>query len=790
MKLLAVSTNARPSVSRWPLRIARTLAAILALTALVLLTGGLWLALLSGSPYYLLTGIAFLSSAAFLACGRERGVWILVAALVGTIFWAVGESGIEFWPLVPRLVFPALLTLPAVAILPWLSPSRTARWTGVFGSLLILGGLIATLALAFQPHGVVYAKSARAPDTADTALGPVDWTSYGGAEGTRHSGAGEITPANVKNLRPAWTFRSGDFGPGEDQNVPLQIGDLVYSCSRNNIVTALDADTGTVRWRFDPKASSPAWQRCRGLGSYASPAASAKGAKPLCTQRILQTTIDARLIALDAETGALCPGFGDKGVVALKAGMGDVKPGYYFQTSAPTVARGLVIIGGWVRDNQETGEPSGVIRAFDAVTGRLTWAWDLGNPASSTAPLPGQTYTRGTPNMWSHASFDDKLGLLYVPLGNPTPDYYGALRTPEAEKYGSSLVALDIMTGRERWHFQTVHHDLWDYDLGSQPALIDVPDGAGGTVQAVMQATKRGQLFLLDRRNGKPLADVTEKRVPQQGKAPGEWLAKTQPYSSGMPSVGTEPLSETRMWGMTMFDQLWCRIHFRQARYDGDFTPPGTTRSIQWPGNYGGFNWGSASYDPATGYAFLADIRLPSEVKLRSHDEVETIIKGLKTIGNRHGPARQLGTPYGVTIDPMVSPLGIPCNEPPFGTMTAIDMRTRTVAWQVPMGTVRDTGPFGIATKLSMPIGMPTIGGSLSTASGLLFFAGTQDFALRALDARTGRELWQAKLPVGSSATPMTYISPKSGKQYVLISAGGAGQSDVKGDYLIAYALP
>jgi quinate dehydrogenase (quinone) len=530
----------------------------------------------------------------------------------------------------------------------------------------------------------------------------------------------------------------------------------------------------------------------RGLGYFdvSTLASLVSNEARLCQRRIIETTIDARLIALDADTGALCPAFGNEGTVDLKRGMGPIKPGFYFQTSAPTVARRYVIIGGWVRDNQERGEPSGVIRAFDVMTGKLVWAWDLGNPAITRDPPPGESYSRGTPNMWSHPSFDDSLGLLYLPLGNATPDYYGEGRTPESEKFASSIVALDIETGRPRWSVQTVHHDLWDYDVASQPALYDIPDGKGGSIPALLQTTKRGQLFLINRATGEPLAEIVERPVPQDGKVASEWLSKTQPYSIGMPAIGAQRLSETKMWGMTPLDQLWCRIEFRRARYDGDFTPPGLKASIEYPGNYGGFNWGSVSIDPRHGYAFMNDIRLPAVVRLMPPEEAKEIIAKTVGVANRHGPAMQAGTPYGVLIYPMMSPLGIPCNQPPYGTVTAVDLNTRTVAWQVPIGTVEDTGPLGIPTRVPVPIGMPTIGGTLATASGLVFFAGTQDFYIRALNAKDGKELWRHRLPVGSGSTPMTYVSPKTGRQYLLISAGGAPGSSARGDYVIAFSLP
>lgn len=778
--------------------IIRIVAALQMVLAVIFLIGGGWLLTLGGSPYYALAGGAYGVSAVWLWQGRWRGVFLQTLVLVLTLGWSLAEVGFDFWPLVPRLVLPGILSA-SVLLMAWsLAPkTRTLGWIGGGIGAVVVAALFSILAGAFVPHGLVTAPDLKASyQTAPGDNRPADWGAYGRTgEGRRFAPFDQINRDNVGGLKVAWTFRTGDIGKGEDQNVPLQIGERIYSCSRNNIVSALDADTGKLLWRHDPKAKSPVWQRCRGLGYYDSDKATgAPQPTPVsvmpCRRRIIEPTVDARLIALDAETGARCADFGQDGAVDLRVGMGPVKPGFYFMTSAPTIVRNLIIIGGWVRDNQEIGEPSGVIRAFDVVTGNLVWAWDLGDPSITRLPPPGRTYTRGTPNMWSTPSFDDQRGLLYLPLGNATPDYYGAKRPALAEQYSSSIVALDIATGRERWRFQTVHHDLWDYDVAAQPALVDLPDGRGGLRPALLQTTKRGQLFLLDRVTGAPIAPVVEKPVPQTGGAPGDWLAKTQPYSVGMPAIGAERLTEAKMWGASAIDQLWCRIEFRRMRYDGDFTPPGLTRSLEQPGNYGGFNWGSVSIDPVNGYAFMTDIRLPSSVQLMPPDKIREVIAHTKGVANRHGPAMQRGLPYGVVVLPMLSPLGAPCVRPPFGTLTAVDLKTRRIAWQTPVGTVRDTGLLGLRTGLNMPIGMPTIGGSMATASGLVFFAGTQDFYLRAFDARSGRELWKGRLPVGSSSTPMTYVSPKTGRQYVLISAGGASGSTSRGDYVVAYALP
>lgn len=784
----------------------RLFALVLGLMGAGLLAGGIWLLLLKGSPYYLLAGAAYLWAAWRVWRGRG-GAWIVAVVAVLTLVWALWESGMDYWALFPRVMAP--LALAAVAL--WLAPAVQNTLPGWRGKVRLLGAAVFTLlflvgfGFAFRQHGVIQPDKSIAYKTPKGDNDASDWSAYGRTtEGLRNAPFDQINLKNVAQLTQAWMYRTGDNGPGVDQNTPLQIGDTVYSCSRNNVVSALDADTGTLRWKHDPVVRAPFWQRCRGLGFYRLPAdammiASADaadlangGSMPVqsCAERIIETTADARLIALDAKTGQPCGGFGNGGTVQLSQGMGPIDKGFYFQTSAPLVARDVVVIGGWVVDNQRREEPSGVIRAFSARTGELMWAWDLGNPEITKLPPEGQTYTRGTPNMWTAAAYDDTLGLVYAPLGNATPDYFGQGRPAGSEAYNSSLVALDINTGRPRWKFQTVHHDIWDYDLPSQPALVEFPDETGRNVGAVLQTTKRGQIFVLDRATGRPLSEVVEKPVPQNGAVPEETLSATQPYSVGMPSIGVQKLDERRMWGMTMFDQLACRIAFRKMRYDGDFTPPGPEMAIQHPGNIGGMNWGSVSVDTQNQRVFLNDIRVPSIFQLIPREAYAAFSKTHPPVSDGHGPSPQAGTPYGVYTTIWFSRLGVPCVQPPFGTLSAVDLRTRRIAWQIPAGTAEQLGPAGVKLGLPMKMGMPTYGGTLSTDAGLVFFAGFQDYYLRAFDARDGREVWKAPLPVGASATPMSYVSPKSGRQYILVSVGGSAYSSDVGDYVIAFALP
>jgi quinate dehydrogenase (quinone) len=761
---------------------------VLAFIGLGLLIGGSLLISLGGSFYYAVVGLAYLLASLLALRGhRAGGILVAIVALL-TIPWALWEAGADFWALFARLLSPIALAGFALLFAPSLSATanRKLHYSGaVLAAVLFASGM----AFGFVPHGVIRPSADITPyNQAKGDNTPSDWTSYGRTTaGLRYSPFDQINRGNVAKLDLAWTYRTGR-GVGIDQNTPLQIGNTVYSCTPTNVITAIDADTGKARWTSDPKASAPIWQRCRGVGYYKVPQA-AQTADGICNERLVQTTIDARIIELDVKTGAACPGFGNNGTVLLSQNMGEVKTGFYFQTSAPLIARNLIIVGGWVADNQEVGEPSGVIRAFNVITGELEWAWDLGNPAITKMPPDGETYTRGTPNMWTTAAFDDRLGLIYAPLGNTTPDYYGANRPPFSDEYNSSIVALDVTTGRERWKFQTVHHDIWDYDLPAQPALIDLPDGKGGKLPAIFQTTKRGQLFLLNRETGVPLTKVEERPVPQTGGVPEEKLSPTQPYSVGMPTIGADLLTEQRMWGLTMFDQLACRVAFRKLHYEGDFTPIGLQKAIEQPGNLGGFNWGSVSVDVPNNLVFMNDIRVPTVFSLVPRDLYANLIGNSPVDASGHSLSDQRGTPYGLATGRWSSVLGIPCAQPPFGTITAIDLNTRKIAWQIPAGTAEQLGPSGIKTKLAMPMGMPTYAGTSATAGGVVFFAGFRDYYIRAYDAENGKELWKYPLPVGSSATPMTYVSPATGKQYVLISVGGAAYSDDVGDYVMAFAL-
>ena len=774
------------------------LGAVIAAAGLFFVIGGGRLIGLGGSWYFLIAGVLLVSAGIGIIRGRPLGALLFGLVFLGTAIWALWEVGLEFWPLVSRLFAMAVGGIVVALSVPLMTRNPKARGLG-WVSVAVLGlGVVATAVSALFPKNVIApTQTAAAAVPVDRAAALPDWAAWGGNDqGQRFAALDDITPANVGRLQVAWTAHTGELpqstGSGaEDQNTPIQIGDQLIVCTAYGTVISFNVDTGAENWRHVSGGQIPAWQRCRGVAYFNASTAISVAAEPdgstpdrsLSPERVFVPTVDARLIALDIATGQPVAGFGDNGTVDLKVGMGEVKPGYYQQTSTPLVAGNLVIVGGRVADNNEIGEPPGVVRAFSAETGALVWAWDPGNPDVTREPLDEGGYTRGTPNVWSAMSYDPDLGLVYLPTGNATPDFFAGQRTELDDRYSSSIVAVNVATGRPAWHFQTVHHDLWDFDVPAQPVLYDIPNADGTTTPAVVTVSKTGMIYLLDRRDGTPLADIVEKPVPQ-GNVPGERYAPTQPYSVGMPMIGNDTLTEADMWGATPFDQLMCRIAFKGMRHEGIFTPPGLDRALQMPGSLGGMNWGSVSIDPTTSYMYVNDMRLGLANYMIPRDQVQG------GSGIEMGVVPQLGTPFGAMRERFLSPLGIPCQAPPFGTLSAVDLKTHQLVWQVPVGTVRDTGPMGIRMGLSLPVGMPTLGPTLTTQSGLVFFAGTQDFYLRAYDSRTGAEVWKSRLPVGSQGGPMTYRSPDTGKQYVVITAGGARQSPDRGDYVIAYALP
>ncbi|MGE7957402.1 glucose/quinate/shikimate family membrane-bound PQQ-dependent dehydrogenase [Pseudomonas sp. NPDC089530] len=785
---------------------------LLLLMGLALLAGGIKLSMLGGSLYYLLAGIGLVISGVLLLAGRSAALLVYGVVLFASSVWALWEVGLDWWQLVPRLSL--FFALGVVLLLPWfrrplLRNGPAPLGTAVLGVAVVLAGG-AAIGSQFTHPGEISGELGR--ETADTtsaapAMPEGDWQAYGRTEfGDRYSPLKQITPANIGKLQEAWRIRTGDMPTAKDpveitnQNTPLKVNGKLYACTAHSQVLALDPDTGKEIWRFDPKIQGPngddfrgwAHMTCRGVSYYdeanftksdaistpASLSAAGQAIAASCPRRLFLPTADARLIAINADTGKVCEDFGNKGAVDLKAGIGPFTPGGYYSTSPAAITRNLVIIGGHVTDNESTNEPSGVIRAFDVHDGHLVWNWDAGNP-DETAPLAeGKTYTRNSPNMWSLASVDEKLGLIYLPLGNQMPDQWGGNRTAGAEKFSAGTVALDIDTGKLRWNYQFTHHDLWDMDVGSQPTLLDMKT-ADGIKPALIQPTKQGSLYVLDRRDGTPIVPIREVPAPT-GAVEGDHTAPTQARSDL--NLLAPPLEEKGMWGATPFDQMLCRIQFKELRYEGQYTPPSTQGSLIYPGNVGVFNWGSVSLDPVRHLLFTSPNYMAFVSKLVPRAEVAA---GSKRESETSGVQPNTGAPYAVIMHPFMSPFGVPCQAPAWGYVAGIDLTTSKVVWKHKNGTSRDSSPIPIG----LPIGVPSMGGSMVTAGGVGFLSGTLDQYIRGYDVNNGKELWKSRLPAGGQATPMSYTG-KDGEQYVLVVVGGHGSLGTKmGDYIIAYKL-
>lgn len=654
----------------------------------------------------------------------------------------------------------------------------------------MLGRVGASLIRPVALLAVIAALGCPAPEV--DFSGPIaTWPAYGGdAGGARHSALTQIAPENVADLDVAWVYHSGDVEDGSGgglarssfQNTPILVDDMLYLCTPFNRVIALDPESGEERWSYDPGVDRSRMYllNCRGVSSFIDTAAAAG---TTCRHRIFTGTLDARLIALDARTGKPCAGFGDGGAVDLRGGIGDVKPGEYGVTSAPTIIADRVVVGSMVLDNRRTDMPGGVVRAFDARTGAEVWGWDP-VPPMAPGPTGGPRYRRGTTNAWSTFSADLDLGLIYVPTGNTSADYYGGHREG-SDYYSSSVVALDAASGEVRWHFQTVHHDVWDYDVPAQPTLFTF-HGDSGAVPALAQVTKLGHVFVLDRRTGEPLFPVEERPVPQAGAVPEETLSPTQPFPVRPPPLHPSTLTPDDAWAAMPWQRDECRDRIASMRSDGIFTPPGTERMIQYPGAGGGMNWGSASVDEDRRILVVNTMRGANLIRLVPRAEFEARFPdGPPDMGFEP----QAGTPYAVERLPFLSSEGAPCTPPPWGTLVGVDVAHGEVAWEIPLGTVRGLVPWFLVPFA--PEGVPNFGGPITTASGLTFIAATTDRYLRAFETETGQELWRGDLPFGGQSTPMTYRLRADGRQYVVIAAGGHWLfPGAVGDAVVAFALP
>ena len=781
---------------------ARILAFVMAVIGIVLTIGGAWLVALGGSIYYLIAGLALLASGWFLLRGRLLGGWIYIGLFILSAIWGFAESRGNAWAMIPWLVAPLVILVLVLLVMPTLTQDRN-RWK-LAGGGIALGVLFVVASFAVLGFNMGTKAAALPAQTSPGMTDPslqttgVDWPDYGGTNAAwRYSPLTQITPDNVGKLRKVWEVHTGGLPTDPNynklygtENTPLKIGNLLYTCTAKNVILALDAATGKPMWRVDPHVPDkwiPYTTACRGVAYYKVPGAASNS---LCASRIIEGTLDSRLVAVDALTGKPCTDFNGTGQQDTKIGMGPVFPGYATINSAPTIVRGIIVVPHQILDGQCRCSPSGVIQGFDAKTGKLAWAWDVEHPEWNGYPPPGQIWAKATPNSWMSSSGDEKLGLVYLPMGNYAADYISTGRPARSNEVSSSIVAIDVTTGKQRWVFQTVKKDVWDYDIGSTPSLIDYH----GT-PALLVASKQGDLYVLDRATGKSLAPIGSVAAPPGGVEPSERTPRQ--IVSLWHTLKMPDLVESDMWGMSAIDQMICRIHFRQADYRGEFTPPRADKyTIEYPGYNGGSDWGSLSIDPVRGVVIANYNDMPNYLKLMTRDEANK--KGIKprfatdiASTQAHAVDPQWGVPYAIQVNagwrmPFTKLL---CKRPPYGGIRAIDVATGKTIWERPFGTAERNGPFNLPTFLPFAIGTPNNGGAVTTASGLIFIAAATDDLLRAIDENTGKVLWSVRLPAGGQANPIVY--QQDGREYLVMFAGGHHFMETpEGDSIVAYALP
>lgn len=797
---------------------------------------GTYLAYLGGSLYYALSGVVMLRLAWIYFRQSYWSVKFYGGWLLFTLIWSIYESDGYFLALLPRLAMWSVLAL--WFSMPWVNTSVPTSGNSAtvlkrvwLAGPVALGVVVALITLLDLDNDPIERISR--PEVASEAI--TDWRSYGNTDGgTRFAELEQINLNNVAGLEEAWRFRT----KVDDQfkGTPLHVDGVLYFCAATNIVFALDDSSGEELWRYDPKAEIPGEHQyaktCRGV-AYAE---TNSDSGETCSTRIFTGTVDARLIALDAKTGRECESFGESGAVDLRRGMSAHIPSQYYISSPPQVANDVVVVGGLVMDSQRLGLPSGVVRAYSVTSGELKWVWDIGRIDDADLAEQNVGYTPGTPNVWSMMSFDKELGLIYLPTGNASPDYYGGERREFDDKYASSVVALDVVTGKPRWSFQTVHHDVWDYDVPAQPTLVDIRK-EGEMIPSVVVATKRGELFVLDRRTGEPVHPIEERPVPQNG-VEGERLSPTQPFSS-LPNFRPH-LYEKDMWGLTPFDQLLCRVEYKMMRYEGHFTPPTTQGTLQFPGNFGGYNWGGISVDADRGLLVASPMMLAMRTIMVTPEQVHDAgSRAAKLLGDYHpavnfgddrkiADARKGYTPhdehgeydyrkikyYGLTMPfmsrfklPFIGGTEVPCFEPPWSKIAVIDLNNNELLWSKPLGSMNESGPFGIRSGLHFDVGVAIRAGTLTTRGGLTFVSSTMDQTVRAYDVDNGDVLWKHSLPGNGQSTPMSYVSKKDGKQYIIVTVPNPSWRyprdpetgtytdsksvvDGRGGYVIAYAIP
>nr|WP_122589142.1 membrane-bound PQQ-dependent dehydrogenase, glucose/quinate/shikimate family [Pseudomonas viridiflava] len=786
--------------------ILRATGIVMAILSIALLYMGAQLVAVGGSPAYSVIALGVLATAVLVFLKKKSALTLYALLMWGILLWIVYEVGFDKWQWIPRGDLFALIGFWLA--MPWVVRPllRSQAGGGNRGFHPFLGSTVAIMALIvialmfYDPYAV---KGQIGTSTASrsTEVAGNEWVAYGGTpSGQRFSSLDQINPQTINKLSVAWEYRTGDLRDADKdageytfEATPLKVNNRVYVCTPHNEVHAINPENGKPDWKYTPEKTRSYLQQhqtCRGVSYYAAPTAQNAPAAQ-CEKRIIMATADARLVALEADTGKLCSDFGSNGVVDLHDNMGKVRPHALMQTAAPLIAGDLIVLGGSVMDNgYDQGNPSGVIRAYNVMTGKLVWNFDPENP-QNTAPVSAeQNYPQDTPVAWATLSADLKNGLVYVPFGNASPDETGTRRDPNSntEKFRDALVALDLKTGAFKWKFQTSHNDLWDRDNPSQPSLLDL--GKEGSKQpALLLPTKVGNIFVLNRLTGEPITPVDQARVQTAGGVQGERFAATQPVSRL--NFIPPPLTEKSMWGVTPFDQMACRTTFNTLRYDGNpWTPATESGSLIYPGNIGVFNWGSVAVDPDRQILVATPVRLAYIYNLIKRPEQDQE-KRLFTKDGKPYWNENFNGDYAIRISRLASGLGIPCTAPPWGSMVGVDLNTGKTEWKRRVGTTKNLKTSFMEDRfpVGFPMGMVAHGGPLVTAGGVVFHGATADNFIRAYDESTGEVLWQYELPAGGQATPSTYTG-SDGKQYVIISAGGHGSlGTTLGDSVIAFRL-
>ncbi|MFZ1624441.1 MAG: pyrroloquinoline quinone-dependent dehydrogenase [Gammaproteobacteria bacterium] len=630
--------------------------------------------------------------------------------------------------------------------------------------------------------------------------GAEGWAYYGGDEGgSRYSALKQINRDNVGKLELAWQYRTGAVAANPTLKsmidfqatptlLPAAAGGHLMVCDPFGKVIALDPASGKERWVMDPKIDKTPYAgrfKCRGVAYWADSSAPAEAA---CVHRLFLATADKRLMAMDARNGKLCAGFGVQGQVDVAALIESLVPADGTQltqlVSPPTVVRDVVAVSSLSNKFKSASSVNGAIRGFDARTGVLLWSFDplVRDASTGLTPTPQQV---GGANTWVPMSADSPRDLLFVPTAAPAPNYWGVHR-PGNNDYANSIIALRGSTGAVVWHFQTLHHDVWDRDAGSSPILTEM-DRGGRKVPAVIQLVKTGMVFAFNRDTGEPLFPIEERPVPTDTDIEGEQLSPTQPFPVKPPVLVRNTISADDAWGFTVFDKNACRKKIESMRHGSQYEPIMTTGTILYPQPGGGPNWGGGAYDPQRNLLITPVSQIPYYVKLIPKAEVDPeYAKRPEAGAPMQGPGYLGGTPFGVKQGPLMSPSFTPCTAPPWNMLVAVDMVSGDIRWKIPFGRLDKLMPFPIPLNL----GGPSAGGPIVTASGLIFIGATSDDRVHAYDIETGEELWEMRAPTSAMATPMTYAV--DGRQYVVFAAGGHSWYDAKGvdDYVLAYALP